>query len=190
MLVIRWVSNDPGGLSIPFHSRNIVEPGKFKFNWSRYADAGMDKMLEDAESAATAEERDELYGAIQKQIMDEAIFLAIHNQVQTIAHTSELTGFRLAAGQWQVRFYEVKKAGQTGPPPTRTGTGRCSGIRGTGRSSAGSELALALRGNAAAALRVASRSKAPRHCRNSAHRHEQSGVFSAGTWRVPGARAG
>ena len=42
--------------------------------------------------------------------MDEAIFLPIHNQVQTIAHTAELTGFRLAAGQWQVRFYEVKKA--------------------------------------------------------------------------------
>ena len=110
MLVIRWVSNDPGVLSIPFHSRNIVEPGKFKFNWARYADAGMDQMLEDAESAGTAEERDELYAAIQKQIMDEAIFLPIHNQVQTIAHTAELTGFRLAAGQWQVRFYEVKKA--------------------------------------------------------------------------------
>ena len=110
MLVIRWVSNDPGVLSIPFHSRNIVEPGKFKFNWARYADAGMDEMLEDAESAGTAQERDRLYGAIQKQIMDEAIFLPIHNQVQTIAHTSGLTGFRLAAGQWQVRFYEVTKA--------------------------------------------------------------------------------
>ena len=67
-------------------------------------------MLEDAESAATAEARDELYAAIQKHIMDEAIFLPIHNQVQTIARTSELIGFRLAAGQWQVRFYEVKKA--------------------------------------------------------------------------------
>ena len=110
MLVIRWVSNDPGVLSIPFHSRNIVEPGKFKFNWARYADPGMDKLLEDAESAATAEARDELYGAIQKQIMDEAIFLPIHNQVQTIAHTSKLTGFRLAAGQWQLRFYEVRQS--------------------------------------------------------------------------------
>lgn len=111
MLVIRWVSNDPGVLSIPFHSRNIVEPGRFKFNWARYADPGMDRMLEEAESAATARERDETYGAIQKQIMDEAIFLPIHNQVQTIAHSAELTGFRLAAGQWQVRFYEVRKAG-------------------------------------------------------------------------------
>ena len=61
------------------------------------------------------EERDSLYAAIQKQIMDEAIFLPIHNQVRTIAHTSELTGFRLAAGQWQVRFCEVKPAGRTAP---------------------------------------------------------------------------
>ena len=41
---------------------------------------------------------------------DEAIFLPIHNQAQTIAHTSAFTGFRLAAGQWQVRVYEVTKA--------------------------------------------------------------------------------
>ncbi len=109
MLVIRWVSNDPGVLSIPFHSRNIVEPGKFKFNWARYADDGLDKLLEDAESAATPDDRDKLYGAIQKQVMDEGIFLPIHNQVQTIAHSSDLTGFRLAAGQWQLRFYEVTR---------------------------------------------------------------------------------
>ena len=109
MLVIRWVSNDPGVLSIPFHSRNIVEPGKFKFNWARYADEGMDQMLEDAESAGTADERNKLYGDIQKQIMDEGIFLPIHNQVQTVAYTNELDGFRLAAGQWQVRFYEVHR---------------------------------------------------------------------------------
>ena len=110
MLVIRWVSNDPGVLSIPFHSRNIPEPGRFKFNWARYANADLDQMLEDAESAGTADERDALYHAIQKHIMDQAIFLPIHNQVQTMAYTSELTGFRLAAGQWQMRFYEVSKA--------------------------------------------------------------------------------
>ena len=28
-----------------------------------------------------------------------------------IAHAAGLTGFRLAAGQWQVRFYEVRRAG-------------------------------------------------------------------------------
>ena len=68
---------------IPFHSRNIPEPGKFKFNWARYANPELDQLLEDAESAETQETKDDLYMQIQKHIMDQAIFLAIHDQVQT-----------------------------------------------------------------------------------------------------------
>ena len=60
MLVIRWVSLDPGVLIIPFHSRNIPQPGKFKF-WARYANAELDQLLEDAESAETQEVKDDLY---------------------------------------------------------------------------------------------------------------------------------
>ena len=107
MLVIRWVSNDPGVLAIPFHSRNLVKPGQFKFNWAHYDNPEMDKMLEDAASAPTEEERDRLYGEIQKMIMDEAIFFPIHNQVQLIAHDAGLDGIRFAAGNWQVRFYDI-----------------------------------------------------------------------------------
>jgi len=110
MLVIRWVSNDPGVLVIPFHSRNIPEPGVFKFNWARYDNPEMDKMLEDAASAGTEEERDRLYAEIQKQIMDEAIFFPIHNQVQLIAYDADLEGLRFAAGNWQVRFYDIRRA--------------------------------------------------------------------------------
>jgi peptide/nickel transport system substrate-binding protein len=110
LLVIRWVSNDPGVLAIPFHSRNIPEPGVFKFNWARYDNPQMDQMLEGAASAPTEEERDQLYADIQKQIMDEAIFLPIHTQVQTIAYNADLTGLRFAAGNWQVRFYDIELA--------------------------------------------------------------------------------
>ncbi|MEM7022978.1 MAG: hypothetical protein AAF637_10330 [Pseudomonadota bacterium] len=110
MLVIRWVSNDPGVLSIPFHSRNLVKPGQFKFNWAHYDNPEMDKMLEDAASAPTEEERDRLYSEIQKMIMEEAIFFPIHNQVQLIAHDAALDGVRFAAGNWQVRFHDIKPA--------------------------------------------------------------------------------
>ena len=44
VLVIRWVSNDPGVLIIPFHTRNIPEPGSFKFNWARNSDAELDAL--------------------------------------------------------------------------------------------------------------------------------------------------
>ena len=109
MLVIRWVSLDPGVLIIPFHSRNIPEPGKFKFNWSRYSTAALDKLLEDAESAETQETKDDLYMQIQKTIMDQAIFLAIHDQVQTVAYNPNLEGVRFANGNWQLRMYDVRE---------------------------------------------------------------------------------
>ena len=71
------------------------------------ADAELDQQLEDAESATSEEERGALYEAIQKRIMDEAIIFALHNQVQMIGHTSDMSGFRFAPGNWQVRFYDV-----------------------------------------------------------------------------------
>ena len=109
MLVIRWVSLDPGVLIIPFHSRNIPKPGKFKFNWSRYSTPELDKLLEDAESAETQATKDDLYMQIQKTIMDQAIFLAIHDQVQTVAYNPNLEGVRFANGNWQLRMYDVRE---------------------------------------------------------------------------------
>jgi peptide/nickel transport system substrate-binding protein len=110
VLVIRWVSNDPGVLIIPFHTRNIPEPGQFKFNWARHSDPELDALLEAAEVARSPEERRALYEDAQRMIMDAAIFLALHQQVQTLAHSAELTGFRFAPGNWQVRFYDVRRA--------------------------------------------------------------------------------
>lgn len=107
LLVIRWVSNDPGVLIIPFHTRNIPAPGKFAFNWARWSDPTLDQLLEDAEAATSPDERTQLYEEIQTMIMDAAIFFALHNQVQMIGHTSEMSGFRFAPGNWQVRFYDV-----------------------------------------------------------------------------------
>lgn len=110
VLVIRWVSNDPGVLIIPFHTRNIPEPGSFKFNWARHSDPALDALLESGETAATPEERAEIYQQVQQTIMDEAIFFALHNQVQMIGHDAGLTGFQFAPGNWQVRFYDVTRA--------------------------------------------------------------------------------
>ena len=109
-LVIRWVSNDPGVLIIPFHTRNIPEPGKFAFNWARWDDPTLNQLLEDAESASSPDERAALYQQIQQMIMDAGIFFPLHDQLQMVAHDSELTGFSFAPGNWQVRFYDVTRA--------------------------------------------------------------------------------
>ena len=110
VLVIRWVSNDPSVLIIPFHSRNIPEPGSFKFNWARYSDPVLDDLLESGETAANEEERRQIYHQAQEMIMDSAIFFGIHNQVQPVGFDGDLTGFRFAPGNWQVRFYDVTRA--------------------------------------------------------------------------------
>ena len=110
VLVIRWVSNDPGVLIIPFHSRNIPEPGIFKFNWSRIDDPVLDQLLEDAEAATSPDERAALYQQIQQMIMDGATFFALHDQLQMVAFSSDFSGFRFAPGNWQVRFYDVTRA--------------------------------------------------------------------------------
>ena len=65
--------------------------------------------FKDAESAETQEVKDDLYMQIQKHIMDQAIFLAIHDQVQTVAYNPDLEGVRFANGNWQMRMYDVRK---------------------------------------------------------------------------------
>lgn len=107
---LRWVAVDPSILKIPFASTNIPAPGKFKFNWARYSDPKLDKLLADAESATSPTEAGKLYTEAQKMIMDAAIFLPVHDQVQTVVYSAKLKGLRYAAGQWQVRLHDIEPA--------------------------------------------------------------------------------
>lgn len=105
---IRWVSNTPSVLRIPFHSSNIPEPGAFRFNWMHLASDTLDALIEEAASAETLEVELEKYAEIQRYIMDEAVFMAVHDQTQNILHTDDITGMVFAPGQWQVHLYAVR----------------------------------------------------------------------------------
>ncbi len=107
---IRWVSNSPSILRIPLYSSNIPAPGKFKFNWMHIASPAIDKMIDDAGSAETMDQQTAIYGDLQKAVMDNAAFFAIHDQAQTIAYSSKIDGVKFAPGQWQVRFYDIHAA--------------------------------------------------------------------------------
>jgi peptide/nickel transport system substrate-binding protein len=104
------VSNSALVLSIPFTSANVPEPGKFKFNWARWKDPALDKLLGDAAAATSPEEAAKLYAEAQRKIMEAAIFMPVHDQIQTVVHASKLKGLRYAVGQWQVRLHEVDAA--------------------------------------------------------------------------------
>jgi peptide/nickel transport system substrate-binding protein len=104
MLSQRWDHNDAGVLEIPFLSRNIPVAGRYSFNWARIRDPRLDATLAAAASAAVPERRKALYADAQRQIMDAAVFLPIHEQVQTMVHPNRLTGLRYASGNWQLRL--------------------------------------------------------------------------------------
>ena len=110
LLPIRWVNNSASVLTIPFTSANIPEPGKFKFNWARWSDPNLDKLLAEAGSATSPEQAAKLYADAQRMIMEAAIFMPVHDQIQTVVYSSKLKGLRYAAGQWQVRLHDVEAA--------------------------------------------------------------------------------
>lgn len=110
ILPLRWISADPSLLEIPFHSRNIPRPGYYKFNWPRVSDPQLDKVLEDAAGAADQAKRAELYADAQRRIMQSAVWFPVHDQVQTVAHRTDKTGYRFARTRWMVRFHDVEPA--------------------------------------------------------------------------------
>jgi peptide/nickel transport system substrate-binding protein len=106
--VLRWVSGDPSCLEIIFHSRNIPHPGYGKFNYSHLNDPAVDKALEDAAGAPDPARRDALYADAQKRIMDAAVWVPMHEQVNTIAYRAEHSGYSFARTRWNVNFYDVE----------------------------------------------------------------------------------
>jgi peptide/nickel transport system substrate-binding protein len=109
MLPLRWINADPSLLSIPFHSRNIAETGRYRFNWARIQDPVMDELLARGEAVVDPAERARVYEEIQKRVMEQALWFPLHNQVQTIAWRASRTGYRFARAQWIMRFYEVQE---------------------------------------------------------------------------------
>lgn len=110
MLTQRWDRNDAGVLELPFLSRNIPTPGRYSFNWARLRDPVLDATLAAAADAQAPVERRRLYWEAQRRIMDAAVFLPIHEQVQTIVYPKGLTGLRFAGGNWQVRLAGARQA--------------------------------------------------------------------------------
>jgi peptide/nickel transport system substrate-binding protein len=106
--VLRWISGDPSCLEVMFHSRNIPRPGYGKFNYSHTNDPALDQALEAASGTPDEAKRDQLYADVQKRIMDSAVWVPMHDQVNTIAYRAEHSGYRFARTRWNVKFYDVE----------------------------------------------------------------------------------
>ncbi len=113
MLSQRWDRNDASVLELAFLTRNIPQPGHYSFNWARLRDPALDSLLARAAASTVPGDRKALYAEAQRMIMEAAVFLPIHEQVQTIVHPRELTGLRFASGNWQLRLAGARREGLT-----------------------------------------------------------------------------
>lgn len=108
MLSQRWDRNDPGVLELAFLSRNVPTAQRYSFNWARWQDPALDTLLTQAAASTDAAARKALYAQAQRRIMEAAVFLPVHEQVQTILYPRHLTGLRLANGNWHLRLAGVR----------------------------------------------------------------------------------
>lgn len=110
MLPVRWIQADPMCLENLFASANIPSPGRYKYNWSQLKDAKLDALFDEGRAVSDPAKRDAVYAQAQKIIMDSALWLPIHNQVQTIATRSAKKGYHFARTSWVALFYDVTPA--------------------------------------------------------------------------------
>jgi peptide/nickel transport system substrate-binding protein len=106
LLSLHWSLNDASVLEVPFLSANVPAPGRFSFNWSRYQGPALDQLLHEAAASAGAA-RVSRYADIQKQIMEEALFLPIHEATYNVVHSRRIAGLRLAHGNLQTLLSAV-----------------------------------------------------------------------------------
>jgi peptide/nickel transport system substrate-binding protein len=100
LLSLHWNLNDASVLDVPFRSTNVPGPGRFSFNWSRYQDSTLDDLLTQA-AASTGATRNQLYGRVQQIVMDQALFLPIHENAYNVVYSNRIDGLRLAHGNAQ-----------------------------------------------------------------------------------------
>jgi len=69
---------DPSVLSINFHSKNISKNGETAFNWSRYSNPDLDKLLDQGDVTLDPNQRVQIYQQAQQIIMNDAIIIPVY----------------------------------------------------------------------------------------------------------------
>ncbi len=109
-LPVRWLQADPMCLENLFSSSNVTTPGHYKYNWMQLKDPKLDALFVQGRATSDQAKRDAIYAEAQKMIMDTALWLPIHDQVQTIAARSNKKGYHFARTSWVELFYDVTPA--------------------------------------------------------------------------------
>ncbi len=94
---------DPSLLSTFFLSRNL----KGGFNWSKVADPEVDGWLKAADTEQDWGKRVELYGKVQRKIMEQAWVVPIRDQVNLNVASAHVHGLRYSHQGWFPWLYDV-----------------------------------------------------------------------------------
>jgi peptide/nickel transport system substrate-binding protein len=94
MFILGWVTTTGDadyGLNALFNSATMGSAG----NRSFYSNKDVDKWLAEARSSTNPEEREELYGKVQDQIMEDLPVLPLYYQTQNAGINKHVKGFKL-----------------------------------------------------------------------------------------------
>jgi peptide/nickel transport system substrate-binding protein len=107
---VRWLQADPMCLENLFSSANVPTPGHYRYNWMQLKDPKLDALFVQGRATSDQAKRDAIYAEAQKMIMETALWLPIHDQVQTIAARANKKGYHFARTSWVELFYDVTPA--------------------------------------------------------------------------------
>jgi peptide/nickel transport system substrate-binding protein len=96
MYTLQWAGGataDPDILSRVFHSRQVPPTG---FNRGHLSDPELDRLIDDATSATSPEERRVRYGAVQKRAAELAPYISLWHETNIAIARPEITGIDLA----------------------------------------------------------------------------------------------
>ena len=96
MYTLQWAGGataDPDILSRVFHSRQVPPTG---FNRGHLSDPELDRLIDEATSATTPDERRERYGKVQKRVAELAPYISLWHETNIAVAQPEITGIRLS----------------------------------------------------------------------------------------------
>jgi peptide/nickel transport system substrate-binding protein len=92
---LRWlgVNSDPEFFEFAFSSKKIPPLGA---NRGRYRNAGLDALLDQARNETDQEKRRKLFGAIQKEVAEEAPYMSLWHRDNVCVHRKRVSNVQLS----------------------------------------------------------------------------------------------
>ncbi|HEV7974909.1 ABC transporter substrate-binding protein [Amycolatopsis sp.] len=91
---LQYIAVDPDALHLWF------QPGQY-FNWSHFTDPALTALIDQGQQEADPAKRQSIYAQAQKIIMDQAVMMPIHENVDLVMTSKKLTGIQYSGGGFE-----------------------------------------------------------------------------------------